>query len=374
MAKDRLAILHVLAPADVGGLETVVRSLALGHSAMGHSVEIAAVLNTPASPFVQEARDSGIVVHIVESPARSLIPERRAVQTLLASKHFDVLHSHGYRSDILNLGIARRMRVPSVTTLHGFSATDSRARAYEWLQLRGARKASAIVAVSTNVADKVRASGARSESVHLIRNAVGSTSPLASSEDARARLHLGGEFNIGWVGRLSAEKGPDVMVDAMSYLSDLPVALSFVGDGPDRSRLGERARRLGIGELVLFHGNVPRAGELLRAFDLLALSSRTEGTPMILLEAMAAEVPIVATRVGGVPDMLSPAEALLADPEDPKALSLAIRAALLNPEASRERAVRAHSRLISDFSSDAWLVRYEELYRSIQPTSPEHRE
>ena len=366
MTETPLSILHVLAPADVGGLETVVQSLALGHSAMGHSVEIAAVLTAPIVPFVQQARDAGLFVHVIASPARSLSPERRGIRALLAHKHFDVLHSHGYRSDILDIGVARSMGVPSVTTLHGFSATDRKARIYEWLQLRAARRASAIVAVSTNVADRVLASGARRECVHLIRNAIDGASPQASAIEARDRLGLTNGLNIGWIGRLSGEKGPDVMVEAMPYLADLNVTLSFIGDGPDRPSLTEQVQRLGIAEHVRFHGRVPQAAGLLRTFDIVALSSRTEGTPMVILEAMAAETPIVATRVGGVPDILSASEALLVDTENPAALALAIRTALSDTGATRERAARAHARLVAEFSTGPWLAQYEALYRSIQ--------
>ena len=333
---------------------------------MGHSVDLIAVLDSPGNRFVEEARDAGIRVHVVESPARSIRPERRGIRDFLTRNHVDVLHSHGYRSDILNLGIARQMGVPSVTTLHGFSATDRKGRMYEWLQLRGARRASAIVAVSTNVADRAVASGAARKSVHLIRNATAPTSTPLSAEAARMKLGLGAGQHIGWIGRLSAEKGPDVMIEAMRHLSDLPVTLSFIGDGPDLASLKRQADSAGVASRVIFHGLIRDAASLIRGFDLIALSSRTEGTPMVVLEAMAARIPIVAPRVGGIPDMLSATEALLVDPENPQALASAIRATLSDPGASAARAIRAHERMVADFDLDRWLVNYENLYRSIQ--------
>lgn len=369
MSDKPLSILHVLAPADVGGLETVVRTLATGHSVLGHSVEIAAVLDVATNPFVQEARDAGLRVHVIDSHPRSFLPERRAVRSLLAQRHVDVLHSHGYRSDVLDIGVARGAGVPSVTTLHGFSATDRKARFYEWLQIRAARRASAIVAVSTNVASRVIAAGARPENVHLIRNAIGVAPIQVNAEAARQRLGLTHGLHLGWIGRLSSEKGPDVMLEAMQYLSDVNVTLSFIGDGPDRQALADRSQELGVTARIRFHGRVPNAAELLPAFDIVALSSRTEGTPMVVLEAMACTVPIVATRVGGIPDMLSGTEALLVDPGNPEALAAAIRAALDDRSASIQRAQRAHARLLSQFDTSAWLAQYEALYRSIQPTT-----
>jgi glycosyltransferase involved in cell wall biosynthesis len=373
VADRPLAILHVLAPADSGGLETVVRSLAIGHSAMGHTVEIAAVTESRTSAFVQEARDAGLHVHVIESPSRSLVPERRGVRALLTQRQFNVMHSHGYRSDILDIGVARSIGVPSVTTLHGFSATDRKARAYEWLQIRAARRASAIVAVSSNVAASVARGGASPQSIHLIRNAVATTSTPIDAGAARNRLGLAAGMHIGWIGRLSSEKGPDIMIDAMQYLTDLPVTLSVIGDGPDRSALTEQAHHLGVAASVRFHGRVVDAATLLPAFDVVALSSRTEGTPMVALEAMSAGVPIVAPRVGGIPDMLSVDEASLVNAEDPRALADAIRATLADREAAAARATRAHARLVTEFDVQSWLTRYEALYRSIQPTRSPQR-
>lgn len=339
---------------------------------MGHSVDLIAVLESPGSRFVEEARDTGIRVHVVESAARSIRPERRGIRDFLTRNHVDVLHSHGYRSDILDLGIARHMGVPSVTTLHGFSATDRKGRMYEWLQLRGARRASAIVAVSSNVADRVIASGAPRESVHLIRNATPLTSTPVSAGDARMKLGLGPGPHIGWIGRLSAEKGPDVMIEAMRHLTDIDVTLCFIGDGPGLASLKRQAEAAGIASRVIFHGLIRDAASLIRAFDVIALSSRTEGTPMVVLEAMAAHVAIVAPRVGGIPDMLAASEALLVGPEDPQALASAIRATLADPGASAARAMRAYERMVTDFDLDTWLLSYEDLYRSIQRSRRGH--
>ena len=102
------------------------------------------------------------------------------------------------------------------------------------------------------------------------------------------------------------------------------------------------------------------------AFDVLALSSRTEGTPIVLFEAMAAGVPIVATAVGGVPDVVTPGEALLVPSEDAGALAEAIDAVLAEPGGAAARAVAAAERLAAVYSAAAWLDRYDELYDSLQ--------
>jgi len=116
---------------------------------------------------------------------------------------------------------------------------------------------------------------------------------------------------------------------------------------------------------VSFHGTVLNAGRMLKAFDVLVLSSRTEGTPMILFEAMEAEVPVVTTRVGGVPDVVTEQEAILVPSEDVGALALGIRRVLDNPTDASQRAQRAGRRLRQNFSAELWLDAYEDLYRSV---------
>ena len=111
----------------------------------------------------------------------------------------------------------------------------------------------------------------------------------------------------------------------------------FVGDGPERAALVAQAAALGIASRVHFTGMVPEASSILPAFDALVLSSRSEGTPMVLLETIHAGVPIVASAVGGVPDLVPAGSALLVPPNDPVALASAIDQALADPGAARTR-------------------------------------
>ena len=114
-----------------------------------------------------------------------------------------------------------------------------------------------------------------------------------------------------------------------------------------------------------WHGFMANAGRLYAAFDVFVLSSRTEGTPIALLEAMSAGVPIVATSVGGVPDVVSRNEALLVPSDDPVALADAIRSVYSDPTAAATRACAAQQRLSQNFAAAPWLAAYEALYRNI---------
>jgi len=142
--------------------------------------------------------------------------------------------------------------------------------------------------------------------------------------------------------------------------------VSIIGDGRELEALRSLTSSLRLDRRVIFHGTVQNARDFLPAFDLLVLSSRTEGTPIVLFEAMAAGVPIVAAAVGGVPDVLrANTDALLAVPDDPEALASAIRSALEDPTLAIERAREARTRLGSHFSTGPWLDSYEQLYRTL---------
>src|SRR5437870_5166515 len=154
----------------------------------------------------------------------------------------------------------------------------------------GARgsKVEARVAVSRTLVDDLAASGVPRERLHYVQNAWYPSEPPLDRGAACRALGLGvapNGFRVGWVGRLSAEKGPDVLVEALRQLEDLPVTVSFVGAGPLRQALETRAASVDVVDRIRWHGLVPRAGRLLRAFEAFVLTSRSEGTPIALFEA-----------------------------------------------------------------------------------------
>ncbi|HEX6938512.1 MAG TPA: glycosyltransferase [Longimicrobiales bacterium] len=365
-----MTILHVLDLGEIGGLLRVVQALASGHRARGHAVHVAPVMHEDRSahPLLVQLREAGVHVSPVIVPPRAYHRERRGIAALCRRFRPRVVHTHGYRPDLVDAAVARRFGIPAVTTVHGFTGGGWRNRLYERLQRRALRRFDAVVAVSRALAEHLVRSGAPPHRVVTLPNAWAPTHPPLGRPAARRALGLpAAGFHVGWVGRLSHEKGPDVLLDAVPLLADLPITASFIGDGPERRRLEDRAAALGIRDRVRWHGIIDDACRVFPAFDVFALSSRSEGTPIALFEAMAAGVPVVATRVGGVPDVVSEAEAWLAPPDDPARLAAAIRAVAAAPETAARRARAARQRLERDFALEPWLARYEALYGRIQP-------
>lgn len=368
-----MVIVHLVAPAEFGGLERVVQILGQGLQGRGHEVHVVAVGSEPKAlePFLSPLADAGVQTHALAMPGRQYSRERAAIADLCRRLGPDVVHTHGYRPDVLHASAVRRLGVPVVTTVHGFTGGGWKNRFYEWLQCRAFRRFNAVVVVSRPLADRLARAGVDRSRIHAVPNAWRETKPLLKRDAARAALGIPRDgFVVGWVGRLSQEKGADVLLEALPYLSDVPLSVSVVGSGDQQDALQVRARELGLNGRVRWHGAVSDAERVFPAFDVCVLSSRTEGTPVVLFEAMSAEVPIVATRVGGVPDVVSPAEGALVRSEDPEALAAEVRRVHGDPVAARQRASAALARLVREFGVAPWLDRYEAIYELVKHAVP----
>ncbi len=365
------SVLHVIAPGEVGGAETVVSTLAAGMRSRGARVGVLAVLDEGVRdhPLLASLTEGCVDVFPVRLPPRAYLRERRILAETLRAFAPDVVHTHGYRADVMAGGVARRLACPTVSTVHGYTGGGVKNRFYEWLQRRTITRFDAVVAVARPLVDQLADAGVARECIHFIQNAWAPRRPFLNRSEARAALGLPERgYVVGWVGRLSREKGADVFIEALAYLRDLPVTASVLGGGAEEATLRALADGLDLGDRIRWHGIVPEAGTLLRAFDAFALSSRTEGTPIVLFEAMAAGVPIVAAAVGGVPDVVSSREAFLVPPEDPARLAAVLRALHTGTDVTG-LLVSARHRLEAEFGIEPWLDRYEDLYWSMLASS-----
>jgi glycosyltransferase involved in cell wall biosynthesis len=368
-----LCTVHVLAPGRHGGVENVVAMLAAGQKSSG--VHVVAVLPPGEElrhPFLLHLSAMEIPFTTVVVGRRSYLREYRALKTLFARLQPRVVHTHGYHADIVAGIAAKALSIPRVSTVHGFLGVPLRNQIYERLQLLALRKADAVIAVSRPLVERVALSGVSRSKIRCVPNGFAPQRSTVSRIEARTRLNLKRDaLVVGWVGRLSPEKGPDVMLEALAA-AKAPWHLSMIGDGAQRDSLLAQVGSLGIADRVSWHGAIDGAGTLFRAFDAFVLSSRTEGTPIALLEAMDAEIPIVATTVGGVPDVIGPAHATLVPPERPAAIATALDELFAAPTAARERALMARRRVTTEFGADQWLAAIEKVYEDVWHVTNSH--
>ena len=262
--------------------------------------------------------------------------------------------------------------MPIVSTAHGFIQNHRKSRALVGLGQRCLRHFSRVIAVSNETRARVIQCGVPPERVNVIHNAI-----VTSNYDP-AR-HVRGAFwrrwgipvdapLVGYIGRLSPEKGQrELLLAAVDVLSAHPKArIALVGDGPDQVRLRELATSLGIADAVVFTGHLSDVREVFRDFDALALTSYTEGFPNVVLEALCMGVPVLASDVGGVREIIEDgATGLLVPPRDPKAIARGIVQLLTDRELA-DRLCAAGKRAVFEQFSFEKRVRVEEaLYAEV---------
>lgn len=352
----------------MGGAESAVRSLVAGLRTAGRDAEIAVLLPPEGDhPFVSTARGEGLEVSEIRHPHRGYLAQVRAVRTLLRDRGVRVLHTHVYHADTIGCLSTMGLGIPWVSTLHGFTDGDLKHRAYTRLDLFLLRRCDAVIGVAENVRRTAVESGLDPRRVHLVPNGYHPTQAL---DRAAARMELGLDpvrRAVGWIGRLSREKGADLFVEALARAPQDVVGV-VVGDGVERSAVEAQARANGLaGDRIRFVGQVDNAARLVLAFDAVVLSSRTEGTPMALLEAMAAGVPVAAFSVGGIPQILGDRSGFLAPSGDPQALAAAISDALV-PELAVPRATVAKSIFRERYSIDRCVAGTLAIYDALLET------
>lgn len=281
--------------------------------------------------------------------------------------------THHYKADLAGRAAAWLARIPCVSVSHGWTAETRKVRFNEALDRGVLRFMDAVVCVSDAQAAKVRRAGVAPGRVRTIRNAIDPQAYGTATPAARGRLTglfpRPPQLVVGVLGRLSPEKGIDVLIDAMRLLARThpEVGAVIFGDGPLRASLQDRIDALGLGERVVLAGFVDDPAALLPAFDVVVLPSHTEGLPVVVLEAMASRVPVVATAVGGTPEALGDDGAcgLLIPPADPAALAAALGA--LAPDGARRRAIgeAGRRRVETRFTFAAQAQAYGELFTEL---------
>jgi glycosyltransferase involved in cell wall biosynthesis len=321
--------------------------------------------------FLETAGRLAIPVHALPEAGRfdrTLIPTLRSLASELKP---DLIQSHAVKSHFLVRAAGLHRVAPWVAFHHGYTWPDLRARAYNQLDRWSLRAAKRVLTVSEPFRRELIGRGVAPERIDVVHNAIDpqwglrGKAPEASAA-LRAQLGIGPEKRVVLiVGRLSSEKDHRTLLEALRRLqgSVPPPHLAIVGDGPERPRIEEAIRALGLVESVTLTGMVPSAEPYYGIADVCVLSSLSEGSPNALLEAMAAGVPVVATAVGGVPEMVTHGEsALLIQPGDCQAMTSAIAALLSDGDLARKLAARAREVVLERHAPEARTRRLVEAY------------
>ena len=247
----------------------------------------------PPLPLLERFRSAGVECSGVDGI--------KPLLGYLGDQHV-LLNAHNFKAQLFALRCAWTLKLPLVWTQHGFTPRNFKQKLYTWLSLQLCRSQTVrrVACVAKSIADLHVKAGVPANKLQVIANGLPEAAPSPVSKQANQPAL------VGFVGRLSAEKGPDLFLDALIPLcQQRPELQAFLlGDGPQSEPLQQRIQAAGLQTQIHMPGYQNNVDEWLNRLSVLVLSSRTEGTPMILLEAMQHRTPVVAFAVGGIPDVI----------------------------------------------------------------------
>jgi len=372
-----MIIVNLVASPFVGGPEQQMLGLASSLPGNYRTVFLAFANAGKSAAFAAESQRQGFEADILKHDAPELEAAAREVAKHLRRLRADVLVCHGYKPDIIGWRAARQAGVPVVAVAHGWTAATFRVRVNETLDRLVLRWMDQVACVSEGQAAKVRAAGVPSSRVAVIRNAIGSKAFAAPEAQYRERLHAlfpeHCERIVGAAGRLSPEKGFDQLIEAAAQVLEQAPETGFVlfGDGPLRKRLAEQIAARGLAGRFVLAGFRTELGRFLPHLDLAVLPSYTEGLPVILLETFAAGVPVVATAVGGVPEVVQDGvNGYLVPAGRPELLAQRILNVLGDENRRRAMAKNGQKHVRENFTLGVQSLQYQQLFETLVVPRP----
>jgi len=345
-------------------------ALARGLSQLGCRCVVAVFddLRFHHTEVAEEARRQGLAVEIVPCRGKCDWNAISAIRKLLIKHNVDVLHSHGYKSDLSAYLAAWPKRVRLVATSHNWPSKRLNMRAYAALDRLILKRFDKIVVVSDVVLAALRRSGVAPTKISTIFNGVDVELFSTAMPTLRSELVPEDHSVVGFVGRLVPDKGGESFLRAARGVVDRHPKTTFVlvGDGPSRGDLEKLANDLGIGAHVKFAGTRNDMPGVYPSLDMLVLPSLVESMPMCLLEAMASGKPVIATRTGAIPKVvISGKTGLLVEPKDVNGICEAIVRLLADRELASRLAENGRLHVRQKFSAQSMAQSYLDQYRKL---------
>ncbi len=371
----KIRLLQLIDQLGPAGAEQLVLSYARGMDRSRFALHVCALRPWDQPEIVPALRALGVPVHELNQHHAYDLPILRTLIRYVRRERIDLIHTHLLASDVMGRLVGLATRRPVVSTIHNSRADlELEPRHRQWLERLTARLwCRRLIVVSDLLRPEIAAwFGVPAGRVVAIPNGVDTTRfrPRPDLDGALVRRNLVGCDGplLVSIARLVPQKAQADLIEALvQVVACRPdVHLALVGDGPLRPALEAQTAALGVADRLVITGQRGDVPEILAAADAFVLSSRWEGMPVSLLEAMAAGCPAIATNVGGVGQLILPGQTgRLVPPGDPAALARAILECLTHPDATRAMADAARARITQEFSTTAMIRRWEALYTSV---------
>jgi len=373
-----IKVLHLRSSATISGPERQILQLAEPLRRRGFELGLLLLHRrkgapSPLHPLIHEARSEGIEAHTLHVDVRFSPQAISSIARRLKEGGFPLLHTHEYKSDLFGLLATRLAGVKAVASARGYTDSTPPLRLYKYIDLIVLRFFSLVMAVSEDLRRQLISAGLREEKVITLHDGI-DVAAFASGAKERGKelrrllVDLEGQPLIAIVGRLSPEKGHRYFLESAKIIQALRPEAKFLilGEGPLRAELEGLAARLGVKEAVSFLGYQRDVAGYMAASDLVVLSSLREGLPNALLEALALGKAVVASRVGGIPEVIRDGETgFLVPPKEPQRLAERVLWLLEKPEEATKMGERGRVRVVSAFSIEGLAQRLAETYSQV---------
>jgi glycosyltransferase involved in cell wall biosynthesis len=364
-------IVHLTASSFFGGPERQILGLARALPDEYSTTILSFSEGGQCRPFLAAARAAGFDTAELTNDTPNLRAAVAELTAFLRGNFADILVTHGYKSNLLGRPAARNAGIPIISISRGWTGENLKVWCYEAVDRFHLRFMDRVVCVSAGQGERVRRAGVPPEKVRVIRNAARLSAFTRPDPFMGQRLRelAGGDGPVVVAaGRLSPEKGFHILVEAGKQLAhDVPMARVVVfGEGAERGRLERRIAELGLGERFRLPGFRDDVDALLPWADVAVLPSLTEGLPNVALEAAAASVPVVATAVGGTPEVVIDGRTgFLVPPNEPMALARRTADVLASPGLARGLGTAGRKWVEEYFSFEGQARAYQMLFNEV---------
>ena len=379
---DKYEVLHLIGSNLVGGPEKQILHHAQDMQDTEYLLSIGSFHDLKDRPEVLVAAEQRNIPTLC-LPGGVRLDLVHHLSRMLSERKGSLLCTHGFKANVVGYLASRRTGTPHVAFVRGFTAENRRVRFYEMLERQALKRADRVVCVSESQAQQIAPIRGNRRAPIVVKNAM--LPPYSRRQDrptiSRNDLSIPkSAFVFGSVGRLSTEKGHRFMVSAFHKLwTEAPVGaqlyLIIVGDGKEEQPLKQQATQLGIREQIHFAGFQGSCTEWMQMMDCLVQPSLTEGTPNTVLEALCLKLPVIASAVGGVPDLIVDGRnGLLVAPANVAQMTAAMKTMWLSPDL-RSRLAAGAEDLLQEYSPayqrQRLIAVYEEVFRGQrQPVAP----
>ncbi|HVV83534.1 MAG TPA: glycosyltransferase [Kofleriaceae bacterium] len=359
-----MVIVHVISTFGVGGQERMVRDLATGQAARGHRVIVVSLAPPPEGPLAVALQAGGVEPLTVAKGPGVLDPTLGArLAWAFKRRDADVVHTHNPLAMAYGAAAGRAIGATVVHTQHGLHAGS---RGQRLVRRQLARLVDAFVAVSPAIAHQLRTTHELGDRIDVIENGLRLDRFRPDPEQraaVRAELGLPADaFVIGNVGRIDEWKNQRLLLAAAAPLLGDKVRVVFVGDGPAEAELALAIARLPNPAWARMVARRDDLDRVLTAFDCFALTSRSDALPMVVLEAMATGLPVVATAVGALPGVIADGETGYLTAVDEAEVRDRLRRLVSGPEATRAMGGRARADALARHDAARMVDDYLRLY------------